>query len=52
MPLIGEELYAGAAYIARTPLTVGGVVAQDVVRYLLIALIIGLFFLAVLGTNF
>jgi hypothetical protein len=52
MPLIGEELYVGGAYLARTPLQVGGVFAQDVLRFLVITVIIGLAILALVGTNF
>ncbi len=51
-PLIGEELYVGGAYLARTPLQVGGVFAQDLLRFLVIAVIIGLAILALVGTSF
>lgn len=51
-PLIGEELYAGAAYLDPTPLHVGGVVAQDVLRYALVLLVIGLAILSFLGAKF
>jgi hypothetical protein len=51
-PLIGEELYAGGAYLARTPMYVGGVVAQDVLRYIVVALLIGLFVLAIFKVQF
>ena len=51
-PLIGEELYAGGAYLFRSPLYIGGAVTQDVMRYIVIALIIGLVVLASLGTRF
>jgi len=52
-PLIGEELYAGGAYLGRTPITVGGVVAQDVLRYLVVLIIIVLAVLSIAGaTNF
>ena len=46
------ELYAGGAYLFRSPLYIGGAVTQDVMRYIIIALIIGLFVLATLGTRF
>ncbi len=52
MPLIGEELYAAGAYLGRRPLQIGGVVAQDVLRALVIAMILGLFALAVVGAKF
>jgi hypothetical protein len=51
-PLIGEELYVGGAYLARTPLHVGGVFAQDLLRFLVITVIIGLAILALVGTSF
>ncbi len=51
-PLIGEELYVGGAYLARTPLFVGGVFAQDLLRFLVITVIIGLAILALVGTTF
>jgi hypothetical protein len=51
-PLIGEELYVGGAYLARTPLYIGGVFAQDVLRFLVIVVIIGLAILALVGTPF
>jgi hypothetical protein len=50
--LIGEELYVGGAYLARTPLLVGGVFAQDLLRFLVITVIIGLAILALVGTSF
>jgi hypothetical protein len=51
-PLIGEELYVGGAYLGRQPITVGGVVAQDIMRFLVIAMIVALFVLATLGATF
>lgn len=51
-PLIGEEMYAGAAYLDRTPLHTGGVIAQDVLRYLVIAAIIVLAILSFVGVAF
>ncbi len=38
--LIGEELYAGAAYLDGRPFDVGGVVALDVLRWLVIIAIV------------
>jgi hypothetical protein len=51
-PLIGEELYVGGAYLSESPLQIGGVLAQDVLRYIVIATIIGLAILSIAGTNF
>jgi hypothetical protein len=45
-PLIGEELYAGSGYFDRTPLNVGGVVMQDVLRFVVI---LGLIVLAAIA---
>lgn len=39
-PLLGEELYAGPAYLTRRPLHVGTVVALDVLRWLVILAIL------------
>lgn len=36
-PLIGEELYVSSGYLQQNPLGVGGVVALDLLRYLVIA---------------
>jgi hypothetical protein len=52
VPFIGEELYTSAAYLSREPLAVGSVVAQDVLRYLVIAVLIGLATLAFIGVTF
>jgi len=40
-PLIGEELYAGGAYIDAGPMHVSSLQAQDVVRWVLVLFIIG-----------
>ena len=40
-PLIGEELYAGGAYIDAGPMHVSSLQAQDVVRWVLVFFIIG-----------
>ncbi|HVO43209.1 MAG TPA: DUF6754 domain-containing protein [Aggregatilineales bacterium] len=45
-PLLGEELYAGSGYLDPTPLHVGGVIAQDLLRF---AVIIGLIVLAAMA---
>jgi hypothetical protein len=36
-PLIGEELYAGGAYIQAGPLHLASVRAQDIMRWVLVA---------------
>lgn len=51
-PLIGEELYVGEAYLGQGRLAIGAVFAQDVVRYLIIIIIIGLAILSLAGTTF
>ncbi|MCC7452004.1 MAG: hypothetical protein IT324_31655 [Anaerolineae bacterium] len=51
MPLIGEELYVGEAYLGRTALAQGGVIAQDILRYLIVVIIIGMAILAFLGIS-
>lgn len=38
-PLIGEEVYAARAYLNRTPSAVGGLAAEDVLRWVIVALI-------------
>lgn len=38
--LIGEELYAGAAYISKDPVITGTVVAQDLMRFVLYVIIL------------
>lgn len=38
--MIGEELYAGAAYVSRDPVITGTVVAQDIVRISLYVIIL------------
>lgn len=38
--LIGEELYAGAAYISKDPVITGTVVAQDLMRFVLYTIIL------------
>jgi len=39
-PLLGEELYAGPAYLSRRPLHIGTVVAMDVLRWAVILAIL------------
>jgi hypothetical protein len=38
--MIGEELYAGAAYVSRDPVIMGTVVAQDIVRVSLYVIVL------------
>jgi hypothetical protein len=52
VPFIGEELFASAAYLSREPIAIGGVVAQDIMRYLVIFALIGLAALAFTGGIF
>jgi hypothetical protein len=39
-PLIGEELYAGGAYIEAGPMHIASLRAQDLIRWLLVGFII------------
>jgi hypothetical protein len=41
-PLIGEEMFAGGAYLGQRAAQVGGILAVDVLRFLLVLTIIGL----------
>lgn len=50
-PLLGEELFVGAAYLEPTPLHIGGVAAQDALRYLVVIALIALAALAFLGVS-
>ncbi len=38
--MIGEELYAGAAYVSRDPVIYGTVVSQDILRFALYVIIL------------
>ena len=40
-PLVGEELYAGGAYIGAGPMHIASLHAQDVVRWVLVIFLIG-----------
>lgn len=40
MPLIGEEMFVGAAYLEKDAVQRGAVLAQDVLRYVMIAFIV------------
>ena len=48
-PLIGEELYAGGAYVQAGPMHAASLRAQDIVRWLLVAAILGGILMNVLG---
>ncbi len=50
-PLIGEELYAGGAYVQAGAMHSASLVAQDVVRWLLVALILGGIVIKFLGLD-
>ncbi len=50
-PLIGEELYAGGAYLGAGKLHRAGVTTQDVFRWIIIALILGGVLLNILGLD-
>jgi hypothetical protein len=36
-PLIGEEIYAGGAYLSNKPAHIGSLFAQDMLRWFLVA---------------
>lgn len=40
-PLIGEEIYAGGAYLSNKPAHISSLIAQDVMRWLLVAGMLG-----------
>ena len=48
-PLIGEEIYAGGAYLSAKPAHIGSLLAQDVMRWLLVAGIVSAVLLRTLG---
>lgn len=48
-PLIGEELYAGGAYVQAGPMHAASLRAQDIIRWILVAAILGGIVLNVLG---
>ena len=50
-PLIGEELYAGGAYLGAGKMHEASITAQDVLRWIIIALILGSVLLNLLGFN-
>jgi hypothetical protein len=49
---VGEELYASAAYLSRENIAIGGTIAQDLLRYVVIVIMIVLAVLAFLGVTF
>lgn len=51
-PLIGEELFAGGAYIGAGPMHVASLQAQDVIRWLITIFIIGSAFIGLIGNLF
>jgi hypothetical protein len=48
-PLIGEEIYAGGAYLSGKPAHISSLLAQDVMRWLLVAGIVGGVLLRTIG---
>ena len=47
-PLVGEEIFAGSAYLQRGPIQIGSLLAEDWVRWLTAATILGLVVLRIL----
>ena len=51
--LIGEELYAASAYLAREPLLLGSLKGQDVGKmFLMVMLVIGVVWVTILGMKY
>ena len=50
-PLIGEELYAGGAYLGAGKIHEASITAQDVLRWIIIAIILGSVVLNLLGID-
>jgi hypothetical protein len=50
-PLIGEELYAAGAYLQAGPLHISSLRAQDILRWVLAAIILGGAILKFLGVS-
>lgn len=50
-PLIGEDLYAGGAYLGAGPIHEASITTQDVFRWIIIVLILGSVLLNLLGLN-
>ena len=50
-PLIGEELFAGGAYLGAGKLHLASISAQDVIRWIIIVIIIGSVLLNILGID-
>jgi hypothetical protein len=51
-PLIGEELYAGGAYVDAGPIHTASLRAQDAIRWLLVIVILGGILLNLLGMEY
>jgi hypothetical protein len=41
-PLVGEEIFAGSAYLRREPIQVASMLAEDWARWAIAAVIVGL----------
>jgi len=50
--LIGEEIYAAGAYLSKDPAMIGSIVAQDIGKYISIALILLGFVLLIFGNDY
>ena len=50
-PLIGEELYAGGAYVEAGPMHIASLRAQDVIRWILVGVMIAGLFIHLLGLD-
>jgi hypothetical protein len=50
-PLIGEELYAGGAYLGGGKMHLASISAQDVIRWIIISIILGSVLLNLIGIN-
>jgi hypothetical protein len=50
-PLIGEELYAGGAYLGAGNMHLASISSQDVIRWIIVFLILGSVLLNLLGIN-
>ncbi|MCI0474715.1 MAG: hypothetical protein L0Y55_00555 [Anaerolineales bacterium] len=48
-PLIGEEIYAGGAYLSGKPAHVSSLLAQDIMRWLIVAGVVGAIVFRTLG---
>jgi len=48
-PLIGEEIYAGGAYLSGKPSHIGSLLAQDIMRWMIVLGLVGAVLLRTLG---